>query len=200
MNIRYFTEASIAASGIFEMIEQVPTIDSEDQEGVTISKVRGTLEFKDVDFAYPSRPEKIVLQEFNLSVMAGQTVGIVGRSGSGKSTIISLMERFYDPIKGNIHLDGICIKTLNLNWFRNQMSLVSQEPVLFATSVKENILLGKEGASMEEVLNAAKAADAHNFISQLPNGYDTQVSSDNNILVIIVPLLPPPHSPKLIFS
>ncbi|KAL5717922.1 ABC-type xenobiotic transporter [Ranunculus cassubicifolius] len=175
INLRYFSEASIAASGIFEMIEHVPTIDSNDHQGVTISSVEGELKFEDVDFAYPSRPEHVILTKFNLNVMAGQTLGLVGRSGSGKSTVISLIERFYNPIKGNISLDGISIKTLNLKWFRSQMSLVSQEPVLFATSIKENILFGKEGASMEEVINAAKAANAHNFICNLPKGYDTSV-------------------------
>ncbi|PIA51511.1 hypothetical protein AQUCO_01100393v1 [Aquilegia coerulea] len=160
---------------MFEMIEHVPSIDSEDQQGITISTVKGELKFKDVNFAYPSRPENLVLRKFNLNVTAGQTLGLVGRSGSGKSTIISLIERFYDPSEGEIYLDEICIKTLHVKWFRSQMSLVSQEPVLFATSIKENILFGKDGASMEEVINAAKSANAHNFISLLPDGYDTQV-------------------------
>ncbi|KAL7191798.1 hypothetical protein ACSBR2_023801 [Camellia fascicularis] len=160
---------------IFEMIERVPNIDSADQQGKIMSDVKGELEFKDLDFVYPSRPESKVLQNFNLKVDACQTVGLVGGSGSGKSTVIYLLERFYDPLEGEILLDGISIKTLQLKWLRSQMGLVNQEPILFATSIKENILFGKEEASEEEIVQAAKAANAHNFITQLPNGYDTQV-------------------------
>ncbi|KAK9277914.1 hypothetical protein L1049_027471 [Liquidambar formosana] len=175
INVKYFTEANVVASRIFEMIQRVPNIDSADEQGQTMSDVNGELEFKDIDFAYPSRPENLVLRKFNLKVMPRQTVGLVGGSGTGKSTVINLLERFYDPLKGEIFLDGIAIKTLQLKWLRSQMGLVSQETILFATSIKENILSGKEGASMEEVIRAAKAANAHNFINQLPNGYDTLV-------------------------
>jgi ATP-binding cassette subfamily B (MDR/TAP) protein 1 len=103
------------------------------------------------------------------------TVALVGGSGSGKSTVVALIERFYDPSKGAVLLDGINIKDLQLKWMRSQIGLVSQEPALFATTIKENILFGKEGATHEEVIEAAKAANAHNFISSLPKGYDTQV-------------------------
>ncbi|KAF8399821.1 hypothetical protein HHK36_015693 [Tetracentron sinense] len=175
VNVKYITEAAIAASLISEMIERVPSTDSDKQQGKTMTDVKGDLEFKDVDFAYPSRPGSMVLRKFNLRVMANQTVGLVGGSGSGKSTVISLIERFYDPLEGEILLDGIDIKTLQMKNLRSQIGLVSQEPVLFATSIKENILFGKEGASMEEIVRAAEAANAHNFINQLPNKYDTQV-------------------------
>lgn len=100
---------------------------------------------------------------------------MVGSSGSGKSTVIALLERFYDPSGGEVTLDGVDIRPLRLKWLRAEMGLVSQEPSLFATSIRENILFGKEGATEEEVVAAAKAANAHNFISQLPQGYDTQV-------------------------
>nr|XP_043637818.1 putative multidrug resistance protein [Erigeron canadensis] len=175
MNIKYFAEASISAVVISEMIERVPAIDSEDQQGTTISPVKGNLEFKDVDFAYPSRPDSLVLKRFNLKVKACQTVGLVGQSGSGKSTIINLLERFYDPLEGEILLDNINIKSLQLNWLRKQMGLVSQEPILFATSIKENIMFGKEDATSEEIVEASIKANAHDFITQLPNGYDTLV-------------------------
>ncbi|KAK1427694.1 hypothetical protein QVD17_16387 [Tagetes erecta] len=175
MNIKYFAEASISAGVICEMIERIPSIDSEDQQGTTISQVKGNLEFKDVDFAYPSRPECLVLKKFNLKVKACQTVGLVGQSGSGKSTVINLLERFYDPTEGEILLDDISIKSLNLKWLRGQMGLVSQEPILFATSIKENIMFGKEDATSEEIVEAAKRANAHDFIAQLPNGYETLV-------------------------
>ncbi|KAA8542195.1 hypothetical protein F0562_023347 [Nyssa sinensis] len=165
----------LQAAIIFEMIERVPIIDSADQQGKTISNVKGELEFIDTDFAYPSRPESLVLRKFNLKVIACQTVGLVGGSGSGKSTVINLLQRFYDPLGGEILLDGISMKALQLKWLRSQMGLVSQEPILFATSIKENILFGKEEASEEEIVQAAKAANAHNFITQLPNGYNTLV-------------------------
>ncbi|CAI9777363.1 unnamed protein product [Fraxinus pennsylvanica] len=135
----------------------------------------GEVEFKHVEFAYPSRPESTILKDFNLKIPAGKTVALVGGSGSGKSTVVALLQRFYDPLGGEILLDGVEIDKLQLKWLRSQMGLVSQEPALFATSIKENILFGKEDASMEEVIEAAKASNAHNFISQLPQGYDTQV-------------------------
>ncbi|XP_027152628.1 putative multidrug resistance protein [Coffea eugenioides] len=175
VNIKYFAEANIAAATIFQMIERIPSIDSTDPKGETINDVKGELEFKDIDFAYPTRPDNLVLRKFNLKVIPRQTVGLVGGSGSGKSTVINLLERFYDPLGGEVLLDGINIKTLQLKWLRKQMALVSQEPILFATSIKENILFGKAEASEEEIIQAAKAANAHNFITQLPDGYDTLV-------------------------
>ncbi|KAI8020547.1 ABC transporter B family member 17 [Camellia lanceoleosa] len=175
INVMHFMHANVAAAQIFEMIERVPNIDSADQQGKIMSDVKGELEFKDIYFVYPSRPESKVLQNFNLRVDACQTVGLVGGSGSGKSTVINLLERFYDPLEGDLLLDGISIKTLQLKWLRSQMGLVNQEPLVFATSIKENILFGKEEASEEEIVQAAKAANAHDFITQLPNGYDTQV-------------------------
>ncbi|XP_059316351.1 putative multidrug resistance protein isoform X2 [Lycium ferocissimum] len=174
-NISFITEATIAAARIFELIDRVPQIDSEDGKGKVLAYVRGDIDFNEVTFSYPSRPDIQVLQDFSLKVKAGRTVAIVGGSGSGKSTVISLLERFYDPINGDILLDGRKIKKLQLKWFRSQMGLVNQEPVLFATSIKENILFGKEGASMEMVVEAAKAANAHDFVTSLPDGYDTHV-------------------------
>ncbi|XP_052178929.1 ABC transporter B family member 15-like [Diospyros lotus] len=169
------TEATAAAARMIEMIDHEPTIDSEDKKGKALSYVRGEIEFKGVYFSYPSRPDTLILQGLELRVPAGKTVGIVGGSGSGKSTIISLLERFYDPTEGEILLDGYKINRLHLKWLRSQMGLVNQEPVLFATSIKENILFGKEGASMEDLVAAAKAANAHDFIVKLPEAYETQV-------------------------
>ncbi|KAF3453524.1 hypothetical protein FNV43_RR03964 [Rhamnella rubrinervis] len=174
-NLTALTEAFAATTRILEMIDRVPTIDSEDRKGKALSYVRGEIEFQDIYFSYPSRPDTPVLQGLNLRVPAGKRVGLVGGSGSGKSTIISLLERFYDPIEGEILLDGYKIRRLQLKWLRSQMGLVNQEPVLFATSIKENILFGKEGASMEQVILAAKAANAHDFIVKLADGYETQV-------------------------
>lgn len=174
-NLTAITEAKAAAIRITEMIDRKPTIDTEDKKGKALSYVRGEIEFNGVYFNYPSRPDTPILQGLNIRFPAGKTVGLVGGSGSGKSTIISLLQRFYDPIEGEILLDGYKIKRLHLKWLRSQMGLVNQEPVLFATSIKENILFGKEGASMEDVERAAMAANAHDFIFKLPDAYDTQV-------------------------
>ncbi|XP_066329696.1 putative multidrug resistance protein [Miscanthus floridulus] len=174
-NVKYFSEASSAAERVQEVIQRVPKIDSESSASDELANVAGEVEFKNVEFCYPSRPETPIFVSFNLRVPAGRTVAMVGGSGSGKSTVIALLERFYDPAAGEVTLDGVDIRWLRLKWLRAQMGLVSQEPALFATSIRENILFGKEEATEEEVVAAAKAANAHNFISQLPQGYDTQV-------------------------
>ena len=174
-NLKPLFEACSAAERIDEVIKGVPKIDLDNMEGEILDNVLGEVEFKEVEFAYPSRPESIIFKDFCLKIPAGKAVALVGSSGSGKSTVISLLQRFYDPLGGDILLDGVSIKKLQLKWLRSQMGLVSQEPTLFATTIKENILFGKEDAGMEEVIEAAKASNAHNFISQLPQGYDTQV-------------------------
>nr|GMC73472.1 ABC transporter B family member 15-like [Ipomoea batatas] len=174
-NLKYFSEASTAGERIMEVIKRVPKIDSDSTEGQILDNVAGEVEFKNVEFAYPSRPESIILKAFSLRIPAGKTVALVGGSGSGKSTVVALLQRFYDPLAGEILVDGVAIDKIQIKWLRSQMGLVSQEPALFATTIKENILFGKETADMEEVIGAAKASNAHNFISQLPQGYDTQV-------------------------
>ncbi|KAH9803368.1 ABC transporter B family member 15 [Citrus sinensis] len=174
-NLTAITEAKVAATRIFEMVDRTPAIDTDDKMGKALSYVRGEIEFRDVYFCYPSRPDTLVLQGLNLRVPAGKSVGLVGGSGSGKSTTIALLQRFYDPVEGEVLLDGYKIRRLHLKWLRSQMGLVNQEPVLFATSITENILFGKDGASMDDVISAAKAANAHDFITKLPDGYETQV-------------------------
>ncbi|KAJ9551428.1 hypothetical protein OSB04_015473 [Centaurea solstitialis] len=174
-NVKYLSDAIAASERIREVIKRVPEIDSDNTEGQILHQISGELEFKHVTFSYPSRPESVIFKDFNLRVPAGKTVALVGGSGSGKSTAIALLQRFYDPHGGEILVDGVRIDRLQLKWWRSQMGLVSQEPALFATSIKENIIFGKEDAVMEEVLEAAKASNAHDFISQLPLAYDTQV-------------------------
>ncbi|XP_023549974.1 ABC transporter B family member 15-like isoform X2 [Cucurbita pepo subsp. pepo] len=174
-NVRYFSEAIAAGERIMEIINRVPKIDSDDMEGQILENVSGEVQFNNVQFAYPSRPETIILKDLTITIPAGRTVALVGSSGSGKSTVISLLQRFYDPLGGSILMDGVGIERLQLKWLRSQMGLVSQEPALFATSIKENILFGKEDATMDEIIEAAKASNAHNFISLFPEGYDTQV-------------------------
>ncbi|XP_024531416.1 putative multidrug resistance protein [Selaginella moellendorffii] len=112
--------------------------------------------------------------------IAGKVTALVGRSGSGKSTVIALLERFYHPTAGEITLDGVCIRSLDLNWWRCRIGLVSQEPTLLSSSIRQNILYGNERASMADIIAAAKLADAHDFIQRLPNGYDTQVCCDRH--------------------
>ncbi|EOA25992.1 hypothetical protein CARUB_v10019381mg [Capsella rubella] len=174
-NLKYFSEAFVAAERMIKLIKRVPDIDSNNLEGQILEKTRGEVEFNHVKFTYPSRPLTTIFDDFCLRVPSGKTVALVGGSGSGKSTVISLLQRFYDPIAGEILIDGMPIHKLQVKWLRSQMGLVSQEPVLFATSITENILFGKEDASMDEVVEAAKASNAHNFISQFPNSYKTQV-------------------------
>ncbi|GLU01999.1 hypothetical protein SLE2022_192720 [Rubroshorea leprosula] len=174
-NLKPFSEACSVGEHAMGVIKSVPKIDSGNMDGQILDKVSGEVEFRHVEFAYPSRQESIILKDFSLKIPAGKTVALVGGSGSGKSTVIALLQRFYDPLGGEVLLDGVAINKLQLKWLRSQMGLVSQEPTLFATTIKENILFGKEDASMEEIVAAAKASNAHYFISQLPQGYDTQV-------------------------
>ncbi|KAJ1420432.1 P-loop containing nucleoside triphosphate hydrolase [Sesbania bispinosa] len=174
-NMKYFSEACSAGERIKEVIKRVPKIDSDKMDGEILDNVYGEVEFDHIEFAYPSRPESVILNDLCLKIPAGKTVALVGESGSGKSTVISLLQRFYDPLGGEIRLDGVAIHKLKLKWMRSQMGLVSQEPALFATSIKENILFGKEDATEDEIVEAAKTCNAHNFISQLPQGYHTQV-------------------------
>ena len=177
-NLKYFSEACSAAERIMEVMKRIPKIDTDNMEGKMLENVYGEVVFKNVEFAYPSRPESIIFNNFTLTVPAGKTVALVGGSGSGKSTVISLLQRFYDPLGGEINIDGVAINKCQLKWLRSQMGLVSQEPALFATSIKENILFGKEDANIEEVIEACKASNAHDFISQLPLGYDAHVGTN----------------------
>ncbi|KAL8516702.1 hypothetical protein ACS0TY_015094 [Phlomoides rotata] len=170
-----FAKARVAAAKIYRIIDHKPTVGTNRGSGLELESVTGQLELKNVDFCYPSRPDVQILNDFSLVVPAGKTIALVGSSGSGKSTVVSLIERFYDPTSGEVVLDGHDIKTLKLRWLREQIGLVSQEPALFATSIKENILLGRGDASMVEVEEAARVANAHSFVMKLPDGYDTQV-------------------------
>ncbi|XP_027357405.1 putative ABC transporter B family member 8 [Abrus precatorius] len=181
-DLKYFTEASVAASRIFEMIDRIPMIDGEDTKGLVLESISGKLDFDHVKFTYPSRPDMIVLSDFNLQVEAGKTVALVGASGSGKSTAIALVQRFYDVDEGVVKVDGVDIKSLQLKWMRGKMGLVSQEHALFGTSIKENIMFGKPDATTDEIVAAATAANAHNFIRQLPEGYETKIGERGALL------------------
>ncbi|MED6156764.1 Multidrug resistance protein 1 [Stylosanthes scabra] len=170
-----FTKARVAAAKIFRIIDHKPSIDKNSEAGLELETVTGLVELKNVNFSYPSRPDVPILNDFSLSVPAGKTIALVGSSGSGKSTVVSLIERFYDPTSGQVLLDGHDIKTLKLRWLRQQIGLVSQEPALFATTIRENILLGRPDADQVEIEEAARVANAHSFIIKLSEGYETQV-------------------------
>jgi ATP-binding cassette subfamily B (MDR/TAP) protein 1 len=158
---------------LFETIKRKPVIDSGDTSGVVLQDMKGDVELKDVHFRYPARPDQLILDGLSLQVASGTTMAIVGESGSGKSTVISLVERFYDPQAGEVLIDGINIKNLRLSWMREKIGLVSQEPLLFMTSIKDNIMYGKEDATLEEIKRAAELANAANFVDKLPNVWET---------------------------
>lgn len=174
-DITAFIRAKAAAYPIFEMIERDTMSKASSKTGRKIDKLSGHIEFKDVSFCYPSRPDVAIFNKFCLDIPAGKIVALVGGSGSGKSTVISLIERFYEPLSGEILLDGNNIKGLDLKWLRQQIGLVNQEPALFATTIRENILYGKDDATMEEITRAAKLSEAMSFISNLPERFETQV-------------------------
>uniref|UniRef100_A0A8C2I860 ATP-binding cassette, sub-family B (MDR/TAP), member 11a n=1 Tax=Cyprinus carpio TaxID=7962 RepID=A0A8C2I860_CYPCA len=170
-----FASGRAAAKSIFDTIDREPEIDCFSEEGHTLDKVKGDIEFHNVHFNYPSRPEVKILDDLNVVVKAGETTAFVGPSGSGKSTTIQLIQRFYDPKEGMVTLDGHDIRSLNIQWLRSLIGIVEQEPVLFATTITENIRYGRAGVTMEEVIEAAKQANAYNFIMDLPQKFDTLV-------------------------
>ncbi|KAI0107924.1 P-loop containing nucleoside triphosphate hydrolase protein [Hypoxylon sp. NC0597] len=186
-----FTHAASAAAELFDLIDQVSEIDPFNESGEKPSEVHGDIDIRDIKFSYPTRPDVPVLDDFSLRIPAGKVTALVGASGSGKSTIIGLLERWYDPAAGSILLDGKDIKSLNLTWLRTNIRLVQQEPVLFNGTVFENIANGLVGTSWEDksveiqrerVEEAAKLAFAHDFIMNLPQGYDTPVGERGCLL------------------
>ncbi len=162
------TSSRAAAHAIFEIIDRKPEIDSSSNLGDKIESMQGDIEFSKVEFSYPSRSDIPILQGTDIKIKAGSTIALVGHSGCGKSTCIQLLQRFYDPINGTVRIDGIDIKTLNVKWLRSQLGVVSQEPVLFGTTISENIKFGKNDATDAEVVKAAQNANAHDFIMKLP--------------------------------
>ncbi|XP_057764050.1 ABC transporter B family member 9-like [Salvia miltiorrhiza] len=172
--VNSFASGQAAAYKMFETINRKPKIDAE-CSGIVLEDIKGEIELKDVYFRYPARPEVQIFQGFSISIPSGKTAALVGQSGSGKSTVISLVERFYDPGAGQVLIDGVNLKQLKLKWIRGKIGLVSQKPILFTTSIKENILYGKEDATDEEIRRAIQLANAAKFIDKLPQGLDTMV-------------------------
>eukprot|EP00058_Branchiostoma_floridae_P020352 XP_002605842.1 hypothetical protein BRAFLDRAFT_84327 [Branchiostoma floridae] len=167
-----FMQALGASERIFDLLDRKAEVNM--SGGKVLDGLHGGILFKNVSFTYPSRPDSEVLKEVSFAVEPGKVVALVGPSGGGKSTIVSLIERFYDPNSGTILLGGHDLSTLDPKWFRQHISMVSQEPTLFATTIKENIAYGRE-ASDEEIEDAARQANAHQFISEFEEGYDTMV-------------------------
>lgn len=190
-NIQAFTTAVAAASKIYATIDRTSPLDPEAETGKKLEELEGVVELRNIKHIYPSRTEVVVMEDVSLVVPAGKTTALVGASGSGKSTIVGLVERFYDPVGGEVLLDGHNVQDLNLRWLRQQISLVSQEPTLFATTIAGNIRHGLIGTQYEHlpeeqtkelVENAARMSNAHDFIQQLPEGYLTNVGERGFLL------------------
>uniref|UniRef100_A0A673T5I1 P-type phospholipid transporter n=1 Tax=Suricata suricatta TaxID=37032 RepID=A0A673T5I1_SURSU len=172
-----YAKSKLSAAHLFMLLERQPLIDSDSEEGLRPDKLEGNVTFNEVAFNYPTRPDIPVLRGLSLEVKKGQTLALVGSSGCGKSTVVQLLERFYDPLAGTVLLDGQEAKRLNIQWLRAHVGIVSQEPVLFDCSIAENIAYGDNGrvVSRDEIVNAAKAANIHPFIETLPHKYETRV-------------------------
>ncbi|TVY82955.1 Leptomycin B resistance protein pmd1 [Lachnellula suecica] len=185
-----FTNAAAAASELFEVIDKPSQLDPLSEDGIKPSTCNGHIEIKGLDFSYPSRPDAKVLNSLNLSIPAGKTTALVGASGCGKSTLVGLLERWYETKIGCITLDGVNMTAYNTRWLRSQIGLVQQEPVLFMGTVFENVTngflesqraLGKED-QMELVRKACEISNAHEFIYELPKGYETEVGEAAGLL------------------
>ncbi|KAK7208339.1 P-loop containing nucleoside triphosphate hydrolase protein, partial [Myxozyma melibiosi] len=183
-HFRSITTGIGASRKIFATIDRDSPIDSSSPDGIKLENVTGDIELRNVRFIYPSRPDVAVLNDFSLKIPAGKTVALVGASGSGKSTIIGLLERFYRPLAGDVLIDGVDVKDLNIRWLRQQIALVSQEPSLFSCSIYENIAHGLIGTKYEYaseaekrklVIEACEQANAMTFINTFPEGLDTSV-------------------------
>ncbi|CAG8821772.1 34118_t:CDS:2, partial [Racocetra persica] len=191
VDIQALNLAAGAGSKIFGTIDRVPSIDIASDTGDKPENVVGYIQLKNINFVYPARPDVKTLNDVSFDVEPGSTVALVGSSGSGKSTIMSLILRFYDPISGGVFLDGRDIKFLNLTWLRRQISFVSQEPVLFKATIAENVSYGlvssiyenlSDNEKREMIENACKMANAHDFIMNFPDKYETMVGERGALL------------------
>jgi ATP-binding cassette, subfamily B, bacterial len=168
-------QAAGATERLVELLETPPAIEAPRNPVMMPEPPRGTVELKDIAFSYPARPDRVVLNGFNLAIKAGERVAIVGPSGSGKSTLFALMMRFYDPASGAVLIDGVDARTADPSSLRRRIALVSQDVTVFSTSVADNIAFGRPGAAMAEIAAAADAANATGFITALPEGFDTKL-------------------------
>ncbi len=163
--------AATAAERLFEILDTPAEV--EDEPGIRLPKVHGRICFEDVSFYYEKGDP--VLQHINLDIQPGEMIGLVGSSGSGKTTLINLLARFYDVCEGRILLDGTDLRQLDLAFLREQIGMVLQEPFLFHGTIAENVAYGRPDATLEEIVQAAMTANAHGFIMELPDGYDTRI-------------------------
>ncbi|EAY96476.1 hypothetical protein OsI_18374 [Oryza sativa Indica Group] len=174
-SMKAFAGGQAAAYKMFETINREPEIDAYSATGRKLDDIQGDIEFRNVYFSYPTRPDEQIFRGFSLAIQSGTTVALVGQSGSGKSTVISLIERFYDPQLGEVLIDGVNLKELQLRWIRSKIGLVSQEPILFAASIIDNIAYGRDNATNQEIRAAAELANASKFIDKMPQGFATLV-------------------------
>lgn len=171
-----------AAAAIYSIIERVSQIPLNNPNGEQPVKVEGEIEFRNVHFSYPSRPDSKVLRGLNMTIPKGKKVALVGETGCGKSTTIQMIERYYDPLEGDVLIDGKNIKDYNMTGLRKFIGYVGQEPVLFATTIRENLLVAKPTATETEIVDALKKANAYGFIEQLEKKLDTYVGSGGSQL------------------
>jgi ATP-binding cassette, subfamily B (MDR/TAP), member 1 len=182
-----FSSASVAATSIFWLLDRPSRIDPLANVGKSLDRVEGRADMNEAEFEYPTCPDVAVMRGLSLNVAPGKTVALVGQSGCGKSTVVALMERFYDLRAGSVSFEGENVKDLHVSSARNHMALVQQEPNLFNRSIRENIVYGLphvEGLPVtdEQIVLAARAANAHYFITELPRGYDTVVGERGAVL------------------
>ncbi|CEF59734.1 LP14331p [Strongyloides ratti] len=167
--------ARVAAADLYNTINRVPPIDCYSDKGKILENVKGKVEFKNVHFRYPTRKEQKILHGINFTVSPGQTVALVGHSGCGKSTSVGLLTRLYEPEEGSVTIDGVDVRDLNINWLRNIVGIVQQEPILFSDTLAENLRMGNSNITHEEMIKVCKMANAHEFIENLPNKYETLI-------------------------
>ncbi|CAF2151324.1 unnamed protein product, partial [Rotaria magnacalcarata] len=171
-----------AIHSFFELFDRTPLIDNSSTTGQELVDFRGQIDFDQVNFAYPTRSQVRVLNNFQLSIQSGQRIALVGVSGSGKSTVIQLLERFYDVTNGTLFIDGIDIRQLNIHSVRSCFGLVSQEPILFDLTIADNIAYSKNDVPIIDIIEAATKANIHEFIKNLPEGYQTKVGRSGSQL------------------
>ncbi|UMM42746.1 hypothetical protein L5515_018454 [Caenorhabditis briggsae] len=167
--------ARVAAASIYETIERVPKIDPYSKKGRFLDKVIGRVKFENVHFRYPTRKDAKILNGLNLTIEPGTSVALVGHSGCGKSTSVGLLTRLYEPETGNVTIDGTDVRELNIDYLRNVVGIVQQEPILFNDTIHNNLLLGNPNAKREKMIEVCKMANAHDFIEKMPKGYDTLI-------------------------
>jgi ATP-binding cassette subfamily B (MDR/TAP) protein 1 len=180
------SSAKGAANDIINLLDSQPDIDAESTEGQVLPSAQGRVVLEDIHFRYPTRPGVRVLRNLNLVVEPGTYIALVGASGSGKSTVIQLIERFYDPLAGKVMLDGHDISQLNVQEYRKHIALVSQEPTLYSGTIRFNILLGAnkphDQVTQAEIEQACRDANILDFITSLPQGFDTEVGGKGSQL------------------